>query len=214
MDLFMPLVDGFDATKNIRSTENLNRHTPIYALTATAVAQHKKRALTAGMEGFISKPFHPNEIKQVLSEITKLKNQNSADTLHMDKSNDHAFVFQEGFDTDSLQMYYDGDIEYTLEMFEIFVDQLSETMPLLEQSIGKGDRENCRHYVHKLKPTFTMVGFPRTTTYFEKWERLINEGLDIEGIQKQWEEIHSDLAGIHRLVAQEIERMRLFIQRS
>jgi hypothetical protein len=81
MDLFMPLVDGFDATKQIRKTENPNKHTPIYALTATAVAQHKKRALTVGMEGFISKPFHPNEIKQVLGEISKQKTQNTAHTL-------------------------------------------------------------------------------------------------------------------------------------
>jgi PAS domain S-box-containing protein len=214
MDLFMPLVDGFDATKHIRKTENPNQHTPIYALTATAVAQHKKRALTVGMEGFISKPFHPNEIKLVLSEITNQKDQNSAHTLFIENDNSMTFNFHESFDSDSLKMYYDGDIEYTLEMFEIFIDQLAESLPVLKSAIEAGDRSNTRHYVHKLKPTFTMVGFPRTTTYFEKWERMIDEGLDRNGIQNQWEGVRSDIIGINQLVSQEIERIRLYIQRS
>jgi len=214
MDLFMPLIDGFDAAKHIRKTENPNKHTPIYALTATAVAQHKKRALTVGMEGFISKPFHPNEIKQVLSEITKQKDQNSAHTLFLENENSMTFNFHESFDTESLKMYYDGDIEYTLEMFEIFIDQLAESLPQLKSAIEGGDRSNTRHLVHKLKPTFTMVGFPRTTTYFEKWERMIDDNLDNQGIQNQWEGVRSDIIGINQLVSQEIERMRLYIQRS
>ena len=214
MDLFMPLIDGFDAAKHIRKTENPNKHTPIYALTATAVAQHKKRALTVGMEGFISKPFHPNEIKQVLSEITKQKDQNSAHTLFLENENSMTFNFHESFDTESLKMYYDGDVEYTLEMFEIFIDQLAESLPQLKSAIEGGDRSNTRHLVHKLKPTFTMVGFPRTTTYFEKWERMIDDNLDNQGIQNQWEGVRSDIIGINQLVSQEIERMRLYIQRS
>ena len=214
MDLFMPLIDGFDATKHIRKTENPNKHTPIYALTATAVAQHKKRALTVGMEGFISKPFHPNEIKQVLSEISKQKDQNSAHTLFLNNDNSMTFNFHESFDTESLKMYYDGDIEYTLEMFEIFIDQLAESLPQLKIAVESGDRSNARHFVHKLKPTFTMVGFPKTTTYFEKWERMIDDGLDNQGSESQWEGVRSDIIGINQLVSQEIERMRLYIQRS
>lgn len=194
--------------------KNPNKHTPIYALTATAVAQHKKRALTVGMEGFISKPFHPNEIKQVLSEISKQKDENSAHTLFLNNDNSMTFNFHESFDTESLKMYYDGDIEYTLEMFEIFIDQLTESLPQLKRAIESGDRSNARHFVHKLKPTFTMVGFPRTTTYFEKWERMIDDGLDNQGNESQWEGVRSDIIGINQLVSQEIERMRLYIQRS
>jgi len=166
------------------------------------------------MEGFISKPFHPNEIKQVLSEITKQKDQNSAHTLFLENENSMTFNFHESFDTESLKMYYDGDIEYTLEMFEIFIDQLAESLPQLKSAIEGGDRSNTRHLVHKLKPTFTMVGFPRTTTYFEKWERMIDDNLDNQGIQNQWEGVRSDIIGINQLVSQEIERMRLYIQRS
>ncbi len=74
MDLFMPIIDGFEATDYIRKTENPNKNTPIYALTSTAVVQHKKKAIQVGMDGFISKPFHPNEIKQVLLEISNQLN--------------------------------------------------------------------------------------------------------------------------------------------
>ena len=82
MDLFMPTVDGFEATEYIRKTENPNKNVPIYALTSTAVVQHKKKAVQVGMNGFISKPFHPNKIKQVLLEISRtaaLKSEESID---------------------------------------------------------------------------------------------------------------------------------------
>ena len=209
MDIFMPILDGFEATENIRNTENPNKNTPIYALTSTAVVQHKKRAHQAGMNGFISKPFHPNEIKQVLVEISKL----IKDKAHKSSvQKELAFSFNQAFDQYSLQMYYDGDIEYALEIFNIFIVQLEESLPMLIESLKGGQPENVRKIVHKLKPTFTMVGFPETTTYFEVWEKELDKGMRGNKAMQKWLNVKTEIENIDSLVKQEIKRMKPFVK--
>jgi len=209
MDIFMPILDGFEATENIRNTENPNKNTPIYALTSSAVVQHKKRAHQAGMNGFISKPFHPNEIKQVLVEISKLiKHKTHKSSVQQELT----FSFNQAFDQYSLQMYYDGDIEYALEIFNIFIVQLEESLPMLIESLKGGQPENVRKIVHKLKPTFTMVGFPKTTTYFEVWEKELDKGMRGNKAMQKWLEVKTEIENIDSLVKQEIKRMKPFVK--
>jgi len=209
MDIFMPILDGFEATENIRNTENPNKNTPIYALTSSAVVQHKKRAHQAGMNGFISKPFHPNEIKQVLVEISKLiKHKTHKSSVQQELT----FSFNQAFDQYSLQMYYDGDIEYALEIFNIFIVQLEESLPLLIESLKGGQPENVRKIVHKLKPTFTMVGFPKTTTYFEVWEKELDKGMRGNKAMQKWLDVKTEIENIDSLVKQEIKRMKPFVK--
>jgi len=57
MDLQMPLMDGFEATAEIRNWEADSRHTPIVALTAMLYGDEKQRCLNSGMDDCILKPF-------------------------------------------------------------------------------------------------------------------------------------------------------------
>lgn len=69
MDCLMPVMDGYQATKEIRQHEsNSNRRVPICALTANTVANAKQQCLEAGMDDFISKPFKDHELVKVLNK--------------------------------------------------------------------------------------------------------------------------------------------------
>ncbi|KRE58226.1 response regulator [Paenibacillus sp. Soil750] len=63
MDLQMPLMDGFEATRNIR---DFDQETPIIAMTADAMQGVKEQVLEAGMDAYISKPFEPIQLFSVL----------------------------------------------------------------------------------------------------------------------------------------------------
>jgi len=68
MDCQMPIMDGFEATKSIRESEEINNstRTPIIALTAKALASDKSDCLDAGMDDFLSKPYTLHELHAVL----------------------------------------------------------------------------------------------------------------------------------------------------
>lgn len=57
MDLHMPLLDGLQATRQIRALENAVKEVPIIALTASAFTDDRDRCLAAGMNDFITKPI-------------------------------------------------------------------------------------------------------------------------------------------------------------
>lgn len=65
MDLQMPLMDGFEAARQIRA-EGLNRETPIIALTAHATAEHKERCFDCGMNDYVTKPIRLAKLREVV----------------------------------------------------------------------------------------------------------------------------------------------------
>jgi CheY-like chemotaxis protein/HPt (histidine-containing phosphotransfer) domain-containing protein len=66
MDGQMPGMDGFEATRRIREEEGGERHTPIIAMTASAMKGDRERCLEAGMDDYVSKPVTPESLAAVL----------------------------------------------------------------------------------------------------------------------------------------------------
>jgi two-component system sensor histidine kinase/response regulator len=67
MDVQMPEMDGFEATRTIRDREkNTNRHIPIIAMTAHAMKGDKERCLAAGMDAYLSKPIRGRDLFELV----------------------------------------------------------------------------------------------------------------------------------------------------
>ncbi len=72
MDVQMPNMDGYEATKAIRSLPDKDKaNVIIYAMTANAFEEDKNNALEAGMNGHIAKPFDVKRLSEVLSSVLK-----------------------------------------------------------------------------------------------------------------------------------------------
>ncbi len=72
MDIQMPVMDGFQATRRIRALEiALGTHVPIIAMTAYAMKEDKDKCQEAGMDNYISKPFQLDDIAEVLTHVSK-----------------------------------------------------------------------------------------------------------------------------------------------
>ncbi|HMF75575.1 MAG TPA: response regulator [Bryobacteraceae bacterium] len=70
MDIQMPEMDGFEATRAIREEEKgNNRHIPIIAVTAHAMIGDKERCLAAGMDAYISKPIHALDLLRLIERL-------------------------------------------------------------------------------------------------------------------------------------------------
>ncbi len=71
MDIQMPLMDGIEATKQIRQKETAKEHTPIIALTAFALSGDKNRFIGLGMDEYIPKPVHMEDLLDVIHKVIK-----------------------------------------------------------------------------------------------------------------------------------------------
>ena len=67
MDMQLPLLDGYEATKQIKTNEKI-KHIPIIALTSYAMVGDKEKTLKAGCTGYIEKPINPETL---MMEIEK-----------------------------------------------------------------------------------------------------------------------------------------------
>lgn len=83
MDIMMPEMDGYEATKAIRSMEDRpdGKNIPIIAVTAKAFSEDVQKSIDAGMNGHLSKPISIDEIIKVISKHIKTVNSDRARSL-------------------------------------------------------------------------------------------------------------------------------------
>jgi CheY-like chemotaxis protein len=75
MDLHMPGLDGLEASRRIRASEaeQGEPRTPIFALTANAIAEDREACVAAGMNGFLVKPLDRERLVTALAEVGNAK---------------------------------------------------------------------------------------------------------------------------------------------
>ena len=76
MDIQMPVMDGYEATRLIRETEKYRgTYTPIVAVTAFAMERDRKNAFEVGMDDFLPKPFSKSDFYFVIEKHIRTKDQ-------------------------------------------------------------------------------------------------------------------------------------------
>ncbi len=176
MDLQMPIMDGFEATQCIRSESKLNKNTPIIALTASTFLSKKRLALKAGMSDFLSKPFTPDQLSGIIDQY--LYRQEATPVQQK------IFHFSENLDQNYLNQAYGQDLEYALDMFQTFMEIIEDEMILISDTIEKSEKEAIKKSLHRMKPTFKMVGLSNIFNNIEQLEQDIENQSSQE--IKQW----------------------------
>lgn len=135
MDIQMPLMDGVEATKQIRSQVQY-RHLPIVALTAHAIKGDDERFLNAGMDAYISKPIQINQFYSVIDELTSDK-KSVREILHQVSN-------QSSFEQLSEEEYKDY-----MEELKRYSEKLKETIDAKQYQ----KTEELAHYIKNLAMT-------------------------------------------------------------
>lgn len=189
MDLSMPEMDGYQATEWIRKHPTENQNIPIIALTASTLSSMKAEALDRGMNDFMTKPFNPSDLEVTLSKYLPLSSSSevTVETISEEHSNDR------GLDQQSLTAMYGDDLEYQVEIFEMFMQLTPPDMDLLEKKIQAKNHEEIYQQAHKLKPTFAMVGLPWIMEQMLAIEKAGREKADFEMIEKNFYAVKQQL---------------------
>ncbi len=172
MDFQMPIMNGYESTAKIRQEGNPNFTTPIIALTASTLLSKKQNALDSGMDDFLSKPFNPKQLSEVI--IKHLPNTDSTvptETTDQDAGSLGAFQFSRKLDFTYLEENYGDDLEYYLDIIDTFLSIIPSEMELIHENSTNKSFTEVAGLLHKIKPTFTMVGAPEISKEFEHLEK-------------------------------------------
>jgi signal transduction histidine kinase/CheY-like chemotaxis protein len=168
MDIQMPKKDGVEATIMIRNVENPSKNAIIIALTASALQSQKDLAINAGMNDFMTKPFTPKILFETLE-----RNVNNLFTNQEDE-----FPFDENeIDTQS-----NNDIEMKKIIIESFwSDEIQSEIDQLYEWTKTNEQPNeIKDLLHKLKPSFSMVGFKKLYFTLDLCYKEMNENKDLD----------------------------------
>ena len=148
MDLQMPVMDGMEATKLIRSSDSyvLNKDIPIIAMTAHALKGYQEVCLDVGMNDFLAKPVTINALHNVLNKW--LGFQENINTLQEKQDNNDTLQF---FNGEVLIENLMGDRETAKEIVNVFIEDIPRKILELKTSLSKGDIKNSGIIAHTIK---------------------------------------------------------------
>jgi response regulator RpfG family c-di-GMP phosphodiesterase len=201
MDLQMPVIGRFEATQLIRSSQNSNSKIPIIALTASTFLSVKNQALKAGMTDFLSKPFTPDQLHEI---IDKYLNSTESEIL----SEKH-FTFSDNLDFEYLKNTYGNDAEYALDMFETYIDIIENDLLHIKDSIKTDNRTTLKNQLHRIKPSFTMVGVSEVSKIIETFEPTL-ESLSKSKLDLWFSELDTLIRSKKPIILKEIKRLSLW----
>jgi PAS domain S-box-containing protein len=189
MDLQMPVMDGFTATRRIRDLEteirkgasgegykdrepsiaNLHHHTPIIALSAAVMEEDRRKAREAGTDGHLAKPINSAELYHTLGKWLEVRGEACPAHGTMPANSVTVPKSMEGFDMEQGLRGFEGDTFFYLKMLHSFKQQLDGefmAMPELLDRVDLSDDaglEVVSRMAHTLKGLAAMVGARRLT---------------------------------------------------
>ena len=182
MDLQMPEMNGFEATKYIRNT--MHSTIPIIALTADVTTVDVDKCKAVGMNDYIAKPVDETELyNKIIGTIKKSK---------LDKKEEISTIQIEKIKYTNLEYLHHRTKSNPILMMEMISLYLAQTPPLIstmKQSLAEQNWQLLGAAVHKMIPSFSIMGIGSN---FENMAKKIQE---LATAQEQ-------LEGIHDLVLQ------------
>lgn len=148
MDVQMPEMDGFNATRTIRAQEKeTGAHIPIVAMTAHAMKGDRERCLESGMDDYVAKPVSSREIAAAIERVFPLAPATAAGSGQWNAWTESRALVQ-----------VEGDEKLLHEIIAIFMEEAPKLLAKLRQAIATRDVELLERTAHNLKGQLGYLG--------------------------------------------------------
>ncbi|MEJ2103825.1 MAG: response regulator [Ignavibacteriaceae bacterium] len=156
MDLQMPNVDGFSATKRIRQMKNSKSVVPIIALTAHALLGDKEKCLDAGMTDYIAKPIAGQDLVKKIDFLLDIRAEETVQPQEELSQKKNELLDRERLKTISL-----GDHEFEKDLLSSYMSDLDQKVKTLHEMIAKNDIKKIIEIAHSIKGSSYSIGATR-----------------------------------------------------
>lgn len=206
MDLHMPIMDGYEATRLIRevkSTEAL----PIIAITADAIKGIREACLSAGMNDYVSKPIDPRHLIETISKYLEHdilvsekaienKREDISDFIDISKLNASEIDLYDGINRlNSNPMFY-------FKTLDSFLDRIDEQIMTLEDHFTENDIDGIKYLSHSLKGISANLSLIRISQLLFSLDKIMNTTLDLKAAKVLFNELKmavSDFKAVYEL---------------
>lgn len=196
MDCHMPGMDGFAATRAIRSLEDGARHVPIIACTANVTSGFRDRCIEAGMDDYVSKPFRANTLYLVLAKhlldkaatvagvAQAIEPAIAASAAPVRAGCEDVLLFDEAHLL-TVSRLHSSDPSVVLEkLVPLFLKQIERFRKAFAQHIEAADVAGIGSIAHTLKSSANHVGLARLSSAMDEMESLCETAAPAEAIEQ------------------------------
>jgi len=161
MDIRMPGMDGYEATRRIRKLEK--GCMPIVALTADAVEGVEQKAREAGMNGYLTKPLEPEKLLEVIRSMTKngdlMKEEKNEICTKVAESEKSDSVYKhKTLDFDGAVSRMGGNRDKYINILKSFIEHHKDDGVKIKELIASGKDDELKRFLHSLKGSAANIG--------------------------------------------------------
>ena len=180
MDILMPEMDGYEATKIMVEEFSENTRPRIIAMTANAMQGDKEKCLEAGMDDYISKPIRVEELQAKIERWGSIINEEK-DAVYsslIEKKSIPNLI-----DVNKISFFQDlqteEDMVFFNELLDIYIDDLPKSLANIKDAVEKNDPKKLQFYSHRLKGSSLTLGIDSVSTLcFEIETAARSEAID------------------------------------
>ncbi len=187
MDIQMPELDGFAATREIKKMENY-KSLPIIAMTADAMTNVKEKCFKVGMVDYLTKPIEPEKVLETIikwikpnENRTKRKPEHNPNKKKAEETTEIELPLIAGINTNDGLRYVGGDKKLFINLLEKFLSN-SDFEKKINKALEEGNREFAVRLIHTLKGNAGLLGMNelKDVTNSAQDALLKDENLDVK----------------------------------
>lgn len=206
MDLHMPELNGYEATKIIRDPESevLDHEIPVIALTADVTAETRKRVQSAKMNDYIAKPSDQqiifNKIMQAVSHSKTRFVEKQEQPQEKKQLAGHDYEKARLRIKKALEDIFDDDLEGTTSLISRFLKEIPRTIVGINEAFYDQDYDEVAKMVHKIKPGYSYMGFSEVSDKITKIQELAKSKTNLPKLESLCKELDDDSRNIIQIL--------------
>ncbi|CAI8797501.1 response regulator [Chryseobacterium sp. IT-36CA2] len=176
MDVQMPVMDGIEATKQIRLLPGYAQ-IPIIGVTAGNVLGEKEKCMDCGMNDFLPKPLRQADLLEMLKKYIMNKNHTaSEDSFDQTKYLDLKLLNEQTGDDDD---------DFRKIFLDLVIQELTQAEENIKKNVIEKNAADLKKVLHKLKGTSGTAGLIKLTESTADWERKTDSNMDFPSMEQE-----------------------------